>query len=226
LPSGRHDLPRDVVVTSQRDRILMGMAEAVAAHGYASTTVAQICDRAGVSRATFYDLFNDKDDCVMACGNALLGEIVTLMTNQFSPDKPLYKVVTDSLAALFGLMAARPAYASMVFLEGRVATPATRQIYTSGISVMVSLLDQQRVDGPIDAHTPSTAARSAAGAVEMLIRNQVSAGRAEELLDMLFDASYAALVPFYGQDLALQYAEEAAANPPKVDLMPFGRAHL
>ena len=59
-----------------RDRLLQGMARAVATKGYADTTIADIVREAGVSRRTFYENFADKAECLTALyesasGNAL-----------------------------------------------------------------------------------------------------------------------------------------------------------
>ena len=46
LPSGRHNLPREFVVRSQRDRLLDSMAQACAEKRYAEVSVADIVSRA------------------------------------------------------------------------------------------------------------------------------------------------------------------------------------
>ncbi len=51
---------------SQRERLLNGMARAVARRGYTQATVAQAIAHAGVSRSTFYEHFADKEDCFLA----------------------------------------------------------------------------------------------------------------------------------------------------------------
>ncbi|MFF3221342.1 TetR/AcrR family transcriptional regulator [Nocardia suismassiliense] len=66
LPRGRHGLPREQVVASQRERILIAMAEAMAENGYVGTSVAAILKRAGVSRETFYEQFRSKEACFEA----------------------------------------------------------------------------------------------------------------------------------------------------------------
>lgn len=61
----------------QRERLLTGMAKAVARRGYTDATVAQAIAYAGVSRSTFYEHFNDKEDCFLATFSELapvLGE--------------------------------------------------------------------------------------------------------------------------------------------------------
>ncbi|WP_280468570.1 TetR/AcrR family transcriptional regulator [Nocardia cyriacigeorgica] len=66
LPRGRHGLPREQVVASQRERILQAMAEAMVEGGYVGTSVAAILKKAGVSRETFYEQFRSKEDCFEA----------------------------------------------------------------------------------------------------------------------------------------------------------------
>src|SRR5947199_35458 len=61
LPRGPHGLERDVVLASQRGRMLASMADAVAAKGYAATTVADVVSGAGVLRR-FSQLFRDLHD--------------------------------------------------------------------------------------------------------------------------------------------------------------------
>ena len=79
LPSGRHGLARETVVASQRARLIDAMAQVVAEKGYAATTVADVVERAGVSRRTFYEQFADKEACFLAAYDvglaAVLGRI-------------------------------------------------------------------------------------------------------------------------------------------------------
>ena len=52
--------------SEHRARLLEGMARAVAAKGYADTTIADIVREASVSRRTFYENFGDKAECLIA----------------------------------------------------------------------------------------------------------------------------------------------------------------
>ena len=79
LPSGRHGLTREALVASQRSRFIDAMAQVVAERGYPATTVADVVERAGVSRRTFYEQFADKEACFLAAYDvgltAVLGRI-------------------------------------------------------------------------------------------------------------------------------------------------------
>src|ERR1700677_4706945 len=57
------------VAEMQRARMLGGAVAAVEELGWANVTVASIASRARVSRKTFYDLFVDREDCLLAVLN-------------------------------------------------------------------------------------------------------------------------------------------------------------
>jgi AcrR family transcriptional regulator len=61
------------VAEIQRSRLLSGAAGAIEEHGYAHTTVAQITGRARVSRRTFYELFANREACLVALIESVVG---------------------------------------------------------------------------------------------------------------------------------------------------------
>lgn len=66
LPRGPHGLSRAQVASSQRQRMLDAILDAVGERGYAATTVAHVTAAAGVSRTTFYEQFRSKEDAFLA----------------------------------------------------------------------------------------------------------------------------------------------------------------
>ena len=81
LPRGPHGLSRDEVQGSQRRRLLQAVTDEAAVRGYVNTTVAHIIARAGVSRATFYALFADKDACFQAAFDANAELVAAVMAD-------------------------------------------------------------------------------------------------------------------------------------------------
>src|SRR3978361_2238750 len=75
LPSGRHGLPRDLVVSNQRDRILGGVMSAVSRHGYALTRVEDVIALAGVSRRTFYDHYANKEQAFVEAYDLVVAQL-------------------------------------------------------------------------------------------------------------------------------------------------------
>ena len=66
LPRGRHGIPPQQVVAIQRRRLLDATASLIAERGCCVISVSEIVERAGVSRRTFYQLFEDRSDCLLA----------------------------------------------------------------------------------------------------------------------------------------------------------------
>jgi AcrR family transcriptional regulator len=137
LPPGRHGLSRELVVESQRARMLRAVAEAAAERGYANVSVADILKRAGVSRETFYEQFTNKEDCFLACYEHALGVIMHELQEAIPPppgtddDGPLQRLdrfVERYLAAL----AREPAVARAALIESYAAGPASVKRRTEG----------------------------------------------------------------------------------------------
>jgi AcrR family transcriptional regulator len=61
------------VAAVQRARILSSAARVVSEYGYGRMTVARVTGGAGVSRRTFYDEFEDREDCFLAIVEDALG---------------------------------------------------------------------------------------------------------------------------------------------------------
>ena len=217
LPSGRSDLAEPLIAHSQRERILISMAETCASKGYGSTTVADIVEPAGVSRATFYELFKDKEDCFHAAMELSLADAMGRIVAVYSPDKPWATMVRDAAAAFLDLLASRPAFARMALVEAPSSGERAFELYASGKRVLQSLLDRGR-DDPIEEEAiPSSAGRAALAAAESLIVGQILAGNTERLPELLPDIVYITTVPYLGQEEALRQAREAERTIPAAD---------
>src|SRR4051794_5075686 len=79
LPRGPHRLARADVMASQRGRMLDAIAQVVAEKGYGAVTVADVVERAGVSRKTFYEHFRDKESCFLAAYDAGVDVLIATM---------------------------------------------------------------------------------------------------------------------------------------------------
>jgi AcrR family transcriptional regulator len=124
LPRGRYAAPRAVVAESQRERLLVAMADATAAKGYANVAVADVIERAGVSRRSFYEHFANKEECFLAAYDAgvdgLLGAIVEA---EEAAGGPLESARAGTEVYL-QLLADNPAFARTFLIEVLGAGPA------------------------------------------------------------------------------------------------------
>ena len=128
LPRGRHGLSRAEVADTQRKRILLALAETMAAKGYVATSVADVIKAAGVTRETFYQQFSSKPDAFMAAFDAA-GELAvhTLVDargdlDDGSTDQAVERFRRGLRTYLTNLVA-QPAFARMFLVEVYAAGP-------------------------------------------------------------------------------------------------------
>lgn len=209
LPAGRADLPEPLVAHSQRERILTAMADSCANKGFGATTIADICEPAGVSRATFYELFKDKEDCLQASMELSLADAMGRIVDVYSPDKPWATMVQDATATFLDLLASRPEFARMALIEAPAAGGRSFEMYAAGKRVLQALLDRGRGNPIEEQGIPTSAGRGALAAAESLIVGQILAGNTERLPELLPDIVYIVTVPYLGQDEALRQSREA-----------------
>ncbi|WP_433757951.1 TetR/AcrR family transcriptional regulator [Nocardia sp. CA-135398] len=151
LPRGRHGLPREQVIASQRERILSAMAEAMVENGYVGTSVAAILKRAGVSRETFYEQFRSKEDCFEAAYERAVELLIANVANAISGDARDSANPADPdrmgriLEAYFDGLIAEPAYARLYLVEvyavGSKAVARRAQLQESFVSMIADVLD-------------------------------------------------------------------------------------
>jgi AcrR family transcriptional regulator len=84
LTGGPHGIPRPVVQKIQRDRLMRAMAKTVAEYGYQETTVRRLLGRAGLSRRTYYELFEDKEDCYLAAYDEVVEHLLDVVGEAYA----------------------------------------------------------------------------------------------------------------------------------------------
>jgi AcrR family transcriptional regulator len=209
LPTGRSNLAEPLIAHSQRERILNAIAASCAEKGFGATTIADICEPAGVSRATFYELFKDKEDCFHAAMEVSLADAMGRIVSVYSPDKPWATMVRDAAAAFLDLLASNPPFARMALVEAPATGDRAFELYASGKRVLQTLLDSGRDDPVEEEAIPTSAGRAALAGAESLIVGQILAGNTERLRELLPDIVYITTVPYLGQEEALRQSREA-----------------
>ncbi|MBA3808998.1 MAG: TetR/AcrR family transcriptional regulator, partial [Solirubrobacterales bacterium] len=109
--------PRGEIAAIQRARIIAAALDAVEDIGYERMTVAQVISRARVSRKTFYDVFEDRDQCFLAALDQALAEASALAKQAYAREKCWQDGVRSALATLLDLMDEAPGLAKACVVE-------------------------------------------------------------------------------------------------------------
>jgi AcrR family transcriptional regulator len=115
------------VADAQRLRLAVGLAEAMVDGGYVGTPVAAILKRAGVSRETFYQLYDGKLACFLDAldlvGAVLLAELADAIDG---PGEPLERA-ERAIGRYLDTVAESPAFARLYLVEVHAAGPVAVQ---------------------------------------------------------------------------------------------------
>ncbi len=91
----------------QRRRLFSAASAVFARMGYADATAEAIAREAGMSKATFYEHFDNKEDCILALFDAASGAVITAMrtASTLQADAPIVRYRAAIRAFLYGLAA-------------------------------------------------------------------------------------------------------------------------
>ena len=117
-----------VTKVGHRERLIEGMTQVAARHGYAGASVARVIEQAGVSRATFYEHFADKEACFLASFQ-IAADRIELGLKRINDDCPVADRASELLDDLLVNIAANPAAARVLLVEALAAGPEVRRAH-------------------------------------------------------------------------------------------------
>jgi AcrR family transcriptional regulator len=211
LPPGRHGLPREFVAHNQRERLIAGLAEAIAENGYAGTTIAHITRHAAVSRRTFYEHFASKDECFVAAYDTVMTELRERVGRAFEEEDDWAHAVKAGIGAMLAFLAAEPNLARLCMVEALVAGPVVVERYDSAIQSFVPYFQTGREgrSPEVLARLSATTEEALVGGMMSLISRRIIAGKTAELESLLPDLVEFTLTPYLGSDEASKVARES-----------------
>jgi len=207
LPPGRHGLPRTYVAENQRERLLNGVVEAVAEHGYDATTIGRIVDAAKISRKTFYEHFRDKEDCFLAAYAMVDAHVRDSMLTAPGATEPWPDRVRARLAALLDALTRDPTVARFYLVEPLAAGGEIAARYRDSMQLLAETLRPEPEPPDLDVEVRDQAL---IGGVATLIVRRLNAGIADRLLELLPDLTELVLAPYLGRAEAQRLARAAA----------------
>jgi AcrR family transcriptional regulator len=190
------------VTESQRNRIHQAMIEAVSERGYPETRVVDVIGVAGVSRKTFYELFESKEDCFLAAYDVLLENLLEEATNAFESKsgEPWAERIAVGLEALLEHLARHPAEARFAIVEVLAAGPKALAKRDAALRQFTGFLESGRSESSVEL--PGITSIAVAGGVNELLYSEILHGAVGRLPSRLPDLMFWVTLPFLGSDAA------------------------
>lgn len=102
---------------AHRQRLFIGMAQAVTTKGYGDSTIADIVREAGVSRRTFYENFATKADCLIGLYEFSSSNALNALRSSLDPNRGWQTQVEDAFAAYLNCLENNPLVMRTLFVE-------------------------------------------------------------------------------------------------------------
>ena len=113
-----------------RLRLLEGMTAAVARKGYSAVTIADVVAEAGVSKRTFYEHFDDKEDCLLASYVEVSAEMTAAIRQQLAAGPGAAPTLIHAvLATYLGFLDRVPQLAGSLLIAVQRSGAAGRRVY-------------------------------------------------------------------------------------------------
>jgi AcrR family transcriptional regulator len=208
----RPGLPRAIEGLSDEQRILWATVRLVAEKGFESVTVFDVLDRADVSRAAFYQLFESKDECLFAAYEKVLDSLVAYVGRAYETDGPWPLKVRRAMQACLEACSAEPEVTRMTTVDLPAARPEAQRRFRNALERFVPLFIEGREYASDEINLPRDLERMAVGGAEMIIFDEVVAGRAEDLPTRLPDLLFSVLAPYIGPEAAAAEVRRAAGD--------------
>jgi AcrR family transcriptional regulator len=200
---GSDGLPREHVTEIQRVRILTAMAEVASDRGAGAASVAHIVSRAGVSRRTFYDLFEDREDCFLAAFDEAIAQAAATVLPAYEGRIRWRERIRAALLAVLVFFDEQPALARLCVVEALAAGPKALERRAEIVDLLVRAVDEGRSERPARVpEPPPLAAEGAVGAVLSVIHRRLLMSGTECLTSLLGELMGPIVLPYLGGSAA------------------------
>ena len=206
LPTGRHGLSPDVVAEHQRERLFAATVELVAKRGYRDTSVDHIVKAARVAKATFYDLYDGKEDCFLAAFDRIVAEGAEAVTEAVAERGGWPEEMAAGLAYLLDLIVADPRRARIALVEVQAAGPRAYARYEEAVDRAAPKLREGRELGKEAAALSSTLEEAILGGLLWIVHQRLVNGQLDDADALLGEAIRISLSPYLGDEEAKRLA--------------------
>jgi AcrR family transcriptional regulator len=196
---------------AQRTDLLKAMLAELAQNGYREVSVERALAASGTPQADFEAEFADKDECLLAAYDELIGRVVHRATQNCEATEQWPERVRGGLAAVLDAVAAEPEMATVLVRSFPGIRPSFYARYVDLLERFLPFMREGREFSGLEEELPAEVELLAVGAAESIIFGELDAGRAAMLPKLLPEILFSILVPFIGPDRAADEMKNASA---------------
>ncbi len=219
---------RGGVAEIQRARMITALVEVAGERGVAGVTVAHIVARSGVSRRTFYELFDDREDCFLAAFDQAVERGAKRVVPVFRARGPWRERVRAGLGALLEYLDDEPGMGALCIVDALGAGPDALGRRRQVVGALIDAVHEGRKETKAGAKPTRLTAEGVVGAVLGVLHARLANHNARDnggepsMTSLLGPLMGMIVLPYQGQAAAARETAKPAprrkrATPPPGD---------
>jgi AcrR family transcriptional regulator len=181
----------------QRARMLAALFDVAAERGASRVTVAHVVERSGVSRRTFYEQFEDCEDCLLAAFERALAIASEDVLPAYDAQKGWSERIRASLVALLGFCDREPSLARLLICESQASGPRVAQRRAEIVGLLTRIVDRGREEGKAQSIS-LLAAEGTVGGVLTVIQSRMLREEHSPLIALTNELMGMIVLPYRG----------------------------
>ena len=200
------------VIEMQRSRLVVAAVGSVVEHGWGGASVANITERAGISRRTFYEMFENREECLLAVLEGAVSRITTEIIEAKLEGLPWRERVREGLWRILCFFDWDPALARVCVLESRRGEAAALAYRQRILDKLAKIVQEGGKDTSNANTTASLTAHGVVGGIAEVLYSRLLNSPDEPLRDLLGQLVGMIVLPYMG--IAAAAREQARPAPP------------
>jgi AcrR family transcriptional regulator/DNA-binding MarR family transcriptional regulator len=196
-PRAYNGAVREQLSDLQRARIIGAMFDVATLRGAGSVTVAHVVERSGVSRRTFYEQFDDREDCLLAAFERALTLACERVIPAYEEQKGWRERMRAGLTALLALCDEQPTVARMLICESQASGPRVNERRAEVLARLTQIVDQGHGEGKAE-NVSSLAAEGIVGGVLAVIQARLFEEEHKPLIALSNELASMIVLPYLG----------------------------
>jgi AcrR family transcriptional regulator len=196
LPTGAHGIDPEEVKRDQRERLQSAIVELIAERGYQAVRILDLTKLARVSRPTFYSLYTDKEELLLAAYDEIAQRTAKTAIEAYQVEGTQSERLTAAIRAFAELAADTPQAMSLMVLGAFGAGPKAIERRNETLEALEQSI--QAIRSPLNAGEASTdlTLKMIIGGVREVTAARLRQGRVRELPGLADElATWAACYP-------------------------------
>ncbi len=163
----------------QRRRLLLAIGEVVAESGLEAATVGRVCEQAGVSRRTFYELFKDREACLLSAFDTAVERMARSVLPVLEGSGSWRERIHKALAAVLEHLDTEPDVARLCVIETPRAGQELLERRKEVLSAIAAAVDRGRSETRKGEDPPPLTAQGVVGGALSVIHAHLLASPPE-----------------------------------------------